>query len=1307
MKADRLGMVATPLPQEDPGTDKFPVELASHAPQMLVRLAAADSLEQVALAVMDLCLAAWPFDGFLMAARRSGDLSLFRSSLFMERMGSRLIPLPAFRPSLQHMEKLNPVLEGRVLVVRLDEKDSLHLPDDVLVGSESRRPKTVVVCPVQSDGKVVAILALQSFTHMPWSEADTRAATWLGKTVGAAVQRCRHSQHSRTFSTLGQNLNSCLDPKSAAEVIVEAADQLLGWDACTVDLYDAATDRLRNILARDIVAGGSRCDVSATMESGRVSPLMRRVFQEGAQLILRGFSGDGAQNETIAFGDAARPSASLLYAPLHSRDRIVGVISIQSYTAGAYTADDLGLLQIFADYCGNALERAAARQQLERSEETHRALVENINDGVVISQDDHFIFFNPRFAEMLKYTSEELADLDYKHVYTQAGLEILYDRHHRRERGEEVPSRYETLFCLKDGTMLPVEASVTILQDYHGKPATFAVIRDISERKAAEEKLRASEAELRGLFAAMEDVILVLDGTGCYRKVAPTNSRHMAISADRLLGKNVGEIFPATKADEFLKLIRRSLEDQKTYYAEYELPAGEAEPGRYWFNVSISPIGTELVLWVARDITARKAAERDLFEANAMYEALLDSSEDYIFVMDRELRFLRINQTALRRYGANAEDRLGRSLYELLPPDRAAYYAGFVQAVFEDGQPKRYEDMIVLNGKPLYTETVLSPVYSQAGQVTAVLGVSRDVSERRAAENALRESEERYALAVRGANDGLWDWNLLTSQMYLSPRWWAIIGEPANDTKGRPSDWLNRVHPEDIARLQEKIAAHTAGSSAHFEDEHRVCHQDGSWRWVLNRAICVRDSHGQAYRLAGSMSDITVRKAAEAELQHGASHDALTGLPNRAYFLKSLEKARARARRRDCEHGESFAVLFLDLDRFKVINDSLGHLAGDRLLVTVARRLEACVRPGDTVARLGGDEFTVLLEGLLHMNDALVVADRIAQDFSRPVLVDGFEVHTTASIGIALDHPGYVKPEDMLRDADTAMYRAKAEGRARYQVFDSEMHDNAVAQLKLETELRRAVHEHEIVLYYQPYVRLATRELIGVEALARWHHPEQGLLLPGTFITAAEETGLIIPLGWQLLKQAARMACAINEGRHDKGLLKVSVNICGSQFTQPDLLARLQFVLEEARVPRGSLVLEITESIVMKADPAVLRVLEQIRGLGVVLHLDDFGTGYSSLGYLHHLPLDCLKIDRTFITGMGDDADKDQIVSAIVALARGLKLTVIAEGVENEKQLQCLQGLGCEFGQGYYFSRPVPADQLKALVAAGFRQGIQ
>jgi diguanylate cyclase (GGDEF)-like protein/PAS domain S-box-containing protein len=569
------------------------------------------------------------------------------------------------------------------------------------------------------------------------------------------------------------------------------------------------------------------------------------------------------------------------------------------------------------------------------------------------------------------------------------------------------------------------------------------------------------------------------------------------------------------------------------------------------------------------------------------------------------------------------------------------------------------------------------------------------LTERARFEEALRESEERYALAARGANDGLWDWRLKSNEIYFSARWKAMLGYEEAEIGNRPEDWFSRVHPCDVQALEAEIAAHIEGQSSHFEMEHRMLHKDGTYRWILSRGMVVRDAEGKASRMAGSLTDITERKQAEEQLLHDAFHDALTGLPNRALFMDRLTQAIERVKRhRDC----SFGVIFLDLDRFKVINDSLGHMIGDQLLVEISRRLEGCIRTGDTLARLGGDEFTIILDGVKDTADAVSMAERIQDQLRQPFILNGHEVLTSASLGIALSAWNYEKPEDILRDTNIAMHRAKAAGKARHQVFDATMHSHAMELLRLETDLRRTAGRDEYCVHYQPIISLEENRIIGFEALVRWQHPERGFVYPEEFISVAEETGLIISIDRWVLREACRQVSAWQKRFPQQRSLTVSVNFSARQFSQSDLVEHVAQVLEETGLDAACLKLEITESVLMSSAESVTKMLTELRDLGVELYLDDFGTGYSSLSYLHRFPINVLKIDRSFISRIGVGGENSEIARAIVMMAHSLGMKAVAEGVETDHQLAELKALWCEYGQGNLFSKPVEAVTAERLL---------
>jgi diguanylate cyclase (GGDEF)-like protein/PAS domain S-box-containing protein len=583
----------------------------------------------------------------------------------------------------------------------------------------------------------------------------------------------------------------------------------------------------------------------------------------------------------------------------------------------------------------------------------------------------------------------------------------------------------------------------------------------------------------------------------------------------------------------------------------------------------------------------------------------------------------------------------------------------------------------------------------------ALARISTHVAHRRAL-LALHESETRYALAARGTNDGLWDWDLRIGQIYYSPRWKEMLGFQEAEIGQGPEEWLGRLHPEDLPKVMAELDNHRSGLAKQFDCEYRILNKNDIYRWMHSRGLAINDDSGRAVRMAGSQTDITAGKVA----------DALTGLPNRILFMDRLTIAFQRVKR---DPANLFAVLFLDLDGFKNVNDSLGHRSGDQLLVAVARRLERSVRATDsvavlgreqTIARLGGDEFTILLDALGAPGDASLAAQRLLGALAAPFELGGNEVFVGASIGIALGRSEYECPEDILRDADTAMYSAKAQGKARFAVFDDGMRAKVVARLQLETDLRRALERREFRLNYQPILSMETDRIVGFEALLRWEHPDWGLVHPTEFIPIAEQTGLIMQLGRWVLGEACRQMSEWRGIFRTDPPLRVAVNVSSKQFVQPDLVAQIESILAETGLEPSGLELEITESSIVDNPETAAAILAQIRGLGVQVSIDDFGTGYSSLSYFQQFTVDTVKIDRSFVARMGS-SESQEVVHAIVTLAHNLKLAVIAEGVETELQRGRLKALDCDYVQGYYYSEPLDSQAAAVLVASNIKDHLR
>ncbi|MEP6848024.1 MAG: EAL domain-containing protein [Acidobacteriota bacterium] len=559
----------------------------------------------------------------------------------------------------------------------------------------------------------------------------------------------------------------------------------------------------------------------------------------------------------------------------------------------------------------------------------------------------------------------------------------------------------------------------------------------------------------------------------------------------------------------------------------------------------------------------------------------------------------------------------------------------------------------------------------------------------------LRESEEHlrgafdYAavgMALLGTN-GRW---LRVNQSFC-----GLLGY--SESELLQTDLQSITHPEDLGGELADMYRLLEGKVVTVTTEKRFLHKDGREIWTIISMSTVSDSDGRPMHFVFQAQDITERRQGEAKLERAAFYDSLTSLPNRARFTERLQSTIDRASGN--ADDEQYAVLFLDIDRFKNVNDSLGHAMGDQLLISVGRRLEMCVRPNDIVSRFGGDEFAVLLKGLKSENAAVTIAERIRRELALPFDLAGHEVFSGGSIGMALSTCGYKESEEIIRDADTAMYRAKEQGNGRFEIFDREMHARVISRLQLENDLRKAIERKEFEVYYQPIIELAANTISGFEALVRWNHPERGFISPADFIDVAEETDLIVPLGQIVLTEACRQLSEFQRMTGKRKPLTMSVNLSGRQFKQFDLVEQVKQALHQSKLDPACLTLEITESILMDSADSAIVMLRQLRAIGVQLSIDDFGTGYSSLSYLHRFPVNILKVDRSFVNRMADDEESLAIVETVITLAAKLKMKVVAEGVETEIQRGLLHHMNCEYVQGFLFSKPVPAELASMLIS--------
>ena len=570
---------------------------------------------------------------------------------------------------------------------------------------------------------------------------------------------------------------------------------------------------------------------------------------------------------------------------------------------------------------------------------------------------------------------------------------------------------------------------------------------------------------------------------------------------------------------------------------------------------------------------------------------------------------------------------------------------------------------------------------------TANQELKYEIQERGQLTKLLQASEERLESILNSLEEVVWSADLTTSKLlFLNPAAQKVYGRPVEELLANPDLRLQSIHPED----RDRVKAVLASPIQVIDVEYRVIQPSGEVRWVWERSRLI--SNGTASRRDGIISDITDRKQVEADLSYEAKHDSLTNLPNRAAFLERVERAIAQNKH---DPKYLFAILFIDLDRFKIVNDSLGHQIGDQLLIAVAKILTDCARDQDFVARLGGDEFTIVLDQIQNVEDGEAIAQRINEQLAEPFSLQGHTVFTSASIGIVMADDKYQDSAELLRDADIAMYRAKSLGKARHEVFHQEMYAETKELLEIENDLRQAIIQNQFVLHYHPIISLKAESLYGFEALLRWDHPIKGIVYPDKFLNVAEETGLIVAIGKLVLQQACQQMSDWQSKYSAAANLKISVNLASQQIKDPNFLAILDQAIADAKLSGDCLHLEINETMLMDYKPDTFKLFQQIESRGIRLNIDDFGTGYLSLQYLKRFPINTLKIDRSFTQGMLEDRENFEIIKMILALGRTLKIGIIAEGIENLKQLKVLKTFNCELGQGYLFSEPLDLESVE------------
>jgi diguanylate cyclase (GGDEF)-like protein/PAS domain S-box-containing protein len=943
-------------------------------------------------------------------------------------------------------------------------------------------------------------------------------------------------------------------------------------------------------------------------------------------------------------------------------------------------------------------EHKRTEEALQESQKELQVLMDAAPIGISwADMKGKMLYNNRKFHELFGYTIEDIPNIAlWRYVaypdpaYRETIPSLLGTLTDTQKQGKDAPLIEVTVTC-KDGSTRQVLQAGAIVSN-----RILSIYSDISERRQAEETLRRSEERYRTIIENIEDGYFEVDLTGTFTYVNDAQCRNVGTPREQLLGKNNRAYTNEEEAKRLYQLfsgVYRTGKPVKGFAFEYR-----ARNGAVAFNeMSVSlikdsegkPIGFR---GITRDITERKQFEEKIRQSEERYRTIIEQMEDGYFETDLSGTFTFANEAECRNLGYTRDELIGMDHRRYADEKTAKALRRLFIEVYKSGAPVKAYDFEITkkNGTKSCDEISVSLVRNSKGEPTGFRGIARNINERRLMEEKIRQSEERYRTIIEEMEEWYFETDLAGNITFFNTVFANVLGYFQQELAGLNfRDFIKKEDSDLVYRLFNQVYK-TSKPIKNYPYEFNL--PDGNVASAEFSIFPRWDKEGNIVGFRGVGYDVTERKRAEEKIQHMATHDTLTGLPNRLMCSQLLSHAIQSAKR----YKRQFAVLFIDLDRFKIINDSLGHEAGDQLLREIAVRLKQTLRAVDVVARLGGDEFVVLIEELNDSSNAATVARKIIASVIKPTTIRGQECRVTASIGICMYPADAEDEQGLMKNADIAMYLAKEEGKNNYQFYSEDIQSKSLARLSIETNLRFALERNELSLHYQAKVDFKTNVINGVEALLRWHNPYLGSVTPNQFIPVAEETGLIVPIGKWVLKTA----CAQNVSWQQQGLPTVctAVNLSLRQLMDENLIDDIRAALNDSGLEPGLLELEITESMVMHNATRMIAVLARIKSLGVRLAIDDFGTGYSSLAQIKHFPIDTLKVDRSFIRNIPMDAEDRAITEAIITMGKILSLTVVAEGVETQDQLDFLQEHSCDEMQGYYFSKPIAPEQFADLL---------